>query len=198
MGIFPGFGAWISENTQHPTKSEKNVKSKPMTQAKTHEERDETKEQLKLWRDANKKEQYHEPPPTVKLKVRTHHSSGLSDMKMEFTLGLPPQVAYDVLTNPDNITYSREIKGRPLLKAVSRKVIPEKDEDYQGSMVDVEVEKELSWNFLFLSGTIPIRLNVLEDPKTLYVRNVSLSLTRINVFVQVLENLIRVSPAYCR
>ncbi|KAF2557096.1 hypothetical protein F2Q68_00014854 [Brassica cretica] len=120
MGIFPGFGAWISENTQHPTKSEKNVKSKPMTQAKTHEERDETKEQLKLWRDANKKEQYHEPPPTVK-------------------------------------------------KAVSRKVIPEKDEDYQGSMVDVEVEKELSWNFLFLSGTIPIRLNVLEDPKTLYV-----------------------------
>ncbi|CAF1928925.1 hypothetical protein HID58_066318 [Brassica napus] len=167
MGIFPGFGAWISENTQHPTKSEKNVKSKPMTQAKTHEERDETKEQLKLWRDANKKEQYHEPPPTVK--VRTHHSSGLSDMKMEFTLGLPPQVAYDVLTNPDNITYSREIKGRPLLKAVSRKVIPEKDEDYQGSMVDVEVENELSWNFLFLSGTIPIRLNVLEDPKTLYV-----------------------------
>ena len=62
----------------------------------------------------------------------------------------------------------------------------------------MEVENELSWNFLFLSGTIPIRLNVLEDPKTLYVRNVSLSLTRINVSVQVLENLIRVSPAYCR
>jgi len=36
-------------------------------------------------------------------------------MEMEFILGLPPQTAYDVLTNQDNITYSREIKGRPLL-----------------------------------------------------------------------------------
>ncbi|KAG2304076.1 hypothetical protein Bca52824_032727 [Brassica carinata] len=167
MGIFPGFGAWTSQNTQQPTKSEKNVKSKPTTQAKTHEDRDEMKEQLKLWRDANKKKQYHEPPPTVK--VRTDHNSGISYMKMEFTLGLPPQAAYDVLTNQENITYSREIKGRPLLKAVSRKVKPEKDEGNQGSMFDVEVEKELSWNFLFLSGTIPIRLNVLEDPKALYV-----------------------------
>ncbi|CAH8386923.1 unnamed protein product [Eruca vesicaria subsp. sativa] len=70
MGIFPRFGAWISQNTQHPTKSEKNVKSKPKTQAKTHEESDETKEQLKLWRDANKKEQYHEPPPTVKIQPK--------------------------------------------------------------------------------------------------------------------------------
>ncbi|KAF8105784.1 hypothetical protein N665_0155s0005 [Sinapis alba] len=168
MGIFPGFGSWISQNTQQPTKSEKNVKTKPMTQAKTHEDqRDEIKEQLKLWRDANKKEQYHEPPPTVKM--HTDHYSGFSDMEMEFTLGLPPQVAYDVLTNQDNITYSREIKGRPLLKAVSRKVIPEKDEGDQGSILDVEVEKELSWNFLFFSGTIPIRLHVLEYPKTLYV-----------------------------
>jgi len=67
MGIFPGFGAWISENTQHPTKSEKNVKSKPVKETKTHNERDEM-EQLKLWRDANKKKQYQEPPPTVKVR----------------------------------------------------------------------------------------------------------------------------------
>ncbi|XP_056845779.1 uncharacterized protein LOC108846063, partial [Raphanus sativus] len=168
MGIFPEFGAWISQNTQHPTKSEENVKSKPMAQPKTHEERNELKEQLKLWRDANKKEQYHETPPTVK-KVRTDHNSGISYMKMEFTLGLPPQAAYGFLTNEDNIAYSREIKGRPLLKSVSRKVKQEKDVGDQGSMLDVEVEKELAWNFLFLSGTIPIRLNVLEYPNKLDV-----------------------------
>ncbi|CAH8386948.1 unnamed protein product [Eruca vesicaria subsp. sativa] len=119
MGIFPGFGAWVSQNTQHPTKSEKKVKSKPKTEAKTHEESDETKEQLKLWRDANKKEQYHEPPPKVK-------------------------------------------------KAVSREVTSENDEG-EGNPPTVKLEKELSWNFLFLSGTIPIRLIVAEDPKKLSV-----------------------------
>lgn len=66
MGIFPWFGGWISQNTQQPKKSE-NVKSKPVKETKTHNERDEM-EQLKLWRDANKKEQYHEPPPTVKVR----------------------------------------------------------------------------------------------------------------------------------
>ncbi|CAN7043182.1 unnamed protein product, partial [Brassica oleracea var. botrytis] len=39
----------------------------------------------------------------------------LSDLQMEFTLGLLPQAAYDVLTNQDNKIYSRAIKGRPLL-----------------------------------------------------------------------------------
>ena len=68
MGIFPEFGGWISQNTQQPKKSE-NVKSKPVRETKTHDERDETKEQLKLWRDANKKEQYHEPSPTVKVRL---------------------------------------------------------------------------------------------------------------------------------
>ena len=66
MGIFPWFGGWISQNTQQPKKSE-NVKSKPVKETKTHNERDEM-EQLKLWRDANKKKQYQEPPPTVKVR----------------------------------------------------------------------------------------------------------------------------------
>ncbi|XP_022547564.2 uncharacterized protein LOC106412655 isoform X3 [Brassica napus] len=114
MGIFPEFGGWISQNTQQPKKSE-NVKSKPVRETKTHDERDEMKEQLKLWRDANKKEQYHEPSPTVKVHT-DHNIDSFSSIEMEFTLGLPPQAAYDVLTNQDNKTYSREINGRPLLE----------------------------------------------------------------------------------
>ncbi|CAH8386910.1 unnamed protein product [Eruca vesicaria subsp. sativa] len=50
-------------------------------------------------------------------------------------------------------------------KAVSRKVTKEKD---QGDL-EVEVEKELAWNFLFWSGTIPIGLTAMEDPNKLYV-----------------------------
>lgn len=51
------------------------------------------------------------------LKVRIDHKfDGLSRMEMEFILGLPPQTAYDVLTNQDNESYSREnYHGRPLL-----------------------------------------------------------------------------------
>ena len=138
-----------------------------------------------------------------------HKLDGLSRMEMEFILGLPPQTAYDVLTNQDNESYSREKNDRPLLvcflnlslynsngvylelfieiyenileseffflvkKAVSRIVTSEKDEG-EGHRPIVKVEKELSWKFLFLSGTLPIRLIVLEEPKKLYVRNVSL------------------------
>ncbi|CAN6976338.1 unnamed protein product [Brassica rapa subsp. trilocularis] len=165
MGIFPWFGGWISQNTQQPKKSE-NVKSKPVKETKTHNERDEM-EQLKLWRDANKKKQYQEPPPTVKVRI-DHKFDGLSRMEMEFILGLPPQTAYDVLTNQDNESYSREKNDRPLLKAVSRVVTSEKDEG-EGHRPIVKVEKELSWKFLFLSGTLPIRLIVLEEPNKLYV-----------------------------
>ncbi|XP_056866344.1 uncharacterized protein LOC130512406 [Raphanus sativus] len=165
MGIFPGFGGWISQNTQQPKKSE-NVKSKPVRETKTHHERDEM-EQLKLWRDANKKKQYQEPPPAVKMRV-DHKFDGLSRMEMEFILGIPPQTAYDVLTNEDNISQSREKNDRALLTAVSRIVTPERDEG-PGHRPIVKVEKELAWKFLFLSGTLPIRLIVLENPKKLRV-----------------------------
>ncbi|KAJ4884321.1 hypothetical protein Rs2_34414 [Raphanus sativus] len=166
MGIFPEFGGWISQNTQQPKESE-NVKSKPVRETKTHDERDETREQLKLWRDANKKKQYNEPSPTVKVHTDPNIDS-FSNMEMEFTLRLPPQAAYDFLTNHDNKTYSREINGRPLLKAISRKVTSERG---LGDRPILEVDKELSWNFLFFSGTIPIRLYVLEKPEELSAYN---------------------------
>lgn len=66
------------------------------------------KEQLKLWRHAEKKEQWEDVP--AKVKVETE--DGLCHVDMVFTLGLPPQAAYDVLTNPDNQSYSRIINQR--------------------------------------------------------------------------------------
>ncbi|VVA92287.1 unnamed protein product [Arabis nemorensis] len=74
------------------------------------------KEQLKLWRDANKKEQWHDAPAKVKVEIRNDIEWGLCHMHIEFTLGLPPQAAaYDVLTNPDNQLYSRVINHRELM-----------------------------------------------------------------------------------
>ncbi|ANM61158.1 hypothetical protein (DUF220) [Arabidopsis thaliana] len=109
MGIFPGFGGLINHNTQEPPKAE-NVKSKSRSEIKNtdHEERNEMKEQLKLWRHAEKKEQWEDVP--AKVKVETE--DGLCHVDMVFTLGLPPQAAYDVLTNPDNQSYSRIINQR--------------------------------------------------------------------------------------
>lgn len=40
---------------------------------------------------------------------------GICIMEIELIVGLPPQVAYEVLTNPDNQPYSRNIKKRGLL-----------------------------------------------------------------------------------
>ncbi|CAH8386908.1 unnamed protein product [Eruca vesicaria subsp. sativa] len=187
MGIFPGFGGWIS---QQPKKSE-DVKSKPVRETKIHEERDiEMKEQIKLWREANKKRgQYQEPPPTIKVKT-DYKLDGLTDMQMEFTMGMPPQAAYDILANQDNISFSREIKGRALLKAVSRTVTSEKDK----GELDVVVEKELAWKFLFLSGTIPIRLTVQEDPNKLSV-SYQKDKTAMN-FLDTFEGRYTVEPVY--
>ncbi|CAH8383026.1 unnamed protein product [Eruca vesicaria subsp. sativa] len=64
MGIFPRFGAWINENIEQPRKSQ-NVESKKGREMKSHEDRDDTKEQLKLWREAEKEKQWLDPSPKV-------------------------------------------------------------------------------------------------------------------------------------
>ncbi|ESQ34430.1 hypothetical protein EUTSA_v10008736mg [Eutrema salsugineum] len=120
MGIFPGFGSWINQNTQQShdqgeSKRSGNVKQKSMSEENTHEERDEMKEQLKLWRDENKKKQWYDPPPKVK-------------------------------------------------ENISRKI--ESENKGKNSQI-VDSEKALSWNFLWWSGTIPIRLYFIEKPREL-------------------------------
>ncbi|XP_020870034.1 uncharacterized protein LOC9326649 isoform X4 [Arabidopsis lyrata subsp. lyrata] len=125
------------------------------------------KHQLKLWRDAEQKEQWNDDPPKVKVERRNDLEWGMSTIEMQFTLGLPPQAAYDVLTNPDNQPYSRIIKGRQLLENISRKVVS--PDTGKGQLVDTE--KAVAWNFLWLSGTIPIIANFIENRQFLTVRN---------------------------
>lgn len=43
------------------------MKFKSKSETNTHEERDEMKHQLKLWRDAEQKEQWNDDPPKVKV-----------------------------------------------------------------------------------------------------------------------------------
>lgn len=207
MGIFPGFGAWISQNTQQPRKSQ-NVESKKVREMKSHEDRDDTKEQLKLWREAEKKKQWREPSPKVtkvrsnqltitkhliffclykskklalkclfifscvlKMEVVNELEWGYCHMKMDFELGLPPQAAKEMLTNPNNRSFTRIIKHHENGKSRT-------------------ADKVLAWKFLRWSRTILIGVRVpkIADRKSIVVRNVSLFLTRNNdVFVQLLE-----------
>lgn len=138
---------------------------------------------------------------------------GLCHMNMEFTLGLPPQAAYDVLTNPDNQSFARIIKGRHELLVlfflimhcviqmsiitifecvcfffftkgnVSRKVLTD-----NGTRQMVEADKTLAWSFLSWSGTIPISLIFVENHKNLSVRIKLLFISHENQsFCSVLE-----------
>ncbi|CAA7036015.1 unnamed protein product [Microthlaspi erraticum] len=154
MGASPGFGVWINQNTQQPKKAEsKNVTFKsPLT----HEERDDTKEQLQLWREAEKNKTWRDTPPKVKVATQ----EGICIMEIELIVGLPPQVAYDVLTNPDNQPYSRNIKKRGLLENKSRKVV---SEDPPGQIVEVEKVVPVLWNLL----SFPISLVFAENRKDL-------------------------------
>ncbi|ESQ34429.1 hypothetical protein EUTSA_v10008486mg [Eutrema salsugineum] len=162
MRVFPVlFGGWINQNTQQPlvkdeSKRSKNVKS--MSEINTHEERDDTEEQLKLWRGAEKKAPWHDPPPKVKVTTL----EGICFIDMELILGLPPQAAYNVLTNPDNQPYSRIINGRELIHNKSRKVVTNDESGYF-----VEKEKDVAWNVLWWSRAIPITFVFAENQKDL-------------------------------
>ncbi|VVA92288.1 unnamed protein product [Arabis nemorensis] len=160
MGVFTGFGAWINQNIQQPLKAEskssENAKSKSRSEINTHEKKDEMKEQLTLWRDAEKKKQWYDAPGKVKTE------KGICHMHLEFTLGLPPKAAYDVLTNPENQSYSRFVNDRALLDNISRKIVTN-----DGTKMVVEAEKDVVWNISSWSRPIPITLLIEENEKDL-------------------------------
>ncbi|CAA7036019.1 unnamed protein product [Microthlaspi erraticum] len=187
MGVFPRFGGWINQNThQQPLKGDdskksENVKSKSASEKNTNEEKDEMKEQLKLWRVANKKKQWNDPPAKVTTEM------GICHMHMKFTLGLPPKAAYDVLTNPDNQAYSRIVNERELLDNKSRKVVT-----FDGTRQVVESEKEVAWNFLSWSRPIPISLYFQEDTENLSVVYMKNKMK----FMKVFDGAYKVEPIY--
>lgn len=119
MGIFPGFGAWINLNKQQAPKAEskksKNVKSKPGSEINTNAESEETKRQLKLWRAEEKKFPWQRDyPPKVKV---SKTSIGETHLEMAFSIGLPPETVFDIVTSHDNQTYSyfKQMKRRKIL-----------------------------------------------------------------------------------
>ncbi|KAF8081038.1 hypothetical protein N665_0909s0025 [Sinapis alba] len=188
MGIFPEFGAWINQNTQQPRKSE-NVESKKVSKMKPHEDRDDTKEQLKLWREAEKKKQWIDPSPKVKVEVVNELEWGYCHMKMEFELGLPPQAAYEMLTNPNNQSFTRIIKDHERLQNTSRKVTSKND----GKGQREDADKVLVWKFHKWSRNIPIRVRTV-DPRKI---NVRYEIERNDMrFMEIFEGSFKVEPMY--
>ncbi|KAJ0257706.1 OBP32pep protein [Hirschfeldia incana] len=171
MGIFPGFGAWINLNNQQPPKAEskksKNVKSKPGSEINTNEESEETKRQLKMWRAEEKEFQWlRDNPPTVKV---SKSSIGETHLEMDFSIGLPPETVFDIVTSHDNRTYSyfKQMKRRKILEVKSSKVLRDNGRDEKV----VVVKKSAPWKFLWWDGKMPIDLVFNENRKDLIVRN---------------------------
>ncbi|OAP17111.1 hypothetical protein AXX17_AT1G24830 [Arabidopsis thaliana] len=71
----------------------------------------EVKRQVELWIVAKNKHPWYDA--TAKVKVKT--KKGLCHMKIEFTLGWPPQAVYEMLTNPRNLPFFREDETGQLL-----------------------------------------------------------------------------------
>ncbi|KAG2303694.1 hypothetical protein Bca52824_032345 [Brassica carinata] len=167
MGIFPGFGAWINLNNQQPPKAEskksKNVKSKPGSEINTNAESEETKRQLKLWRAEEKKFPWlRDYPPKVKV---SKSSIGETHLEMDFSIGLPPETVFDIVTSHDNQTYSyfKQMKRRKILTVKSSKVLRDNGRDEKV----VVVKKSAPWKFLWWDGKMPIDLVLNENRKDL-------------------------------
>ncbi|KAF8082795.1 hypothetical protein N665_0807s0004 [Sinapis alba] len=167
MGIFPRFGAWINLNNQQPPKAEskksKNVKSKPGSEINTNEESEETKMQLKLWRAEEKKFPWQRDyPPMVKV---SKTSIGETHLEMDFSIGLPPETVFDIITSHDNQTYSyfKQMNRRRILSVKSSKVLRDNGRDEK----IVEVKKTAPWKFLRWGGKMPIELIFNDNRKDL-------------------------------
>ncbi|CAN8304341.1 unnamed protein product [Cochlearia groenlandica] len=161
MGIFSEFIGLINMNKEQPKVSSEDVKPKPVWKT-YHEDREELKKQLKLWRAYEKKHPWHDYPPKFNVKITKEECF----MKMQFTIGLPPEAVYDMFTNYDNQSYLKMLKKPQTLKHKSSDVLYE---DGPNQKV-VKVKKEVYWKFLWWSGTILINLNFTESRKDFYAR----------------------------
>ncbi|KAG7598097.1 hypothetical protein ISN44_As06g023920 [Arabidopsis suecica] len=159
MGIFPGL---INQNTQQPpeVESKKSGNVKPKSVSETYpEDREELKKQLKLWRASEKDSAWYDYPP----KVKVTKEKGLYHLNMKFTIGLPPEAVFDILTSYENPSYFTMMKkGKPqTLEHVSSKVFS----DLGPTEKHVRVEKAAPWRFLWWSGSIPVHLTFNESRK---------------------------------
>ncbi|CAA7036049.1 unnamed protein product [Microthlaspi erraticum] len=192
--VFPKFGSWINQNVQQPHKAEsrrsEDVKSNSESEKDTNNQeiyydKSEAKKQGNLWRDAEKKKPWYDAP--AKVKVTTE--KGVYHMSIELTVGLPPEGVYDLFANPKNIPLVRidDKTGRQLLENKSRKVL-KKD----GPREIVKLDKALAWNFLFLSGSLPITIIADENQKDFTAKYKKDKM----MFMKVFEGSWKIEPLY--
>ncbi|KAF8081034.1 hypothetical protein N665_0909s0021 [Sinapis alba] len=170
MGIFPGFGSWISKNSQQPLKGEakgsENIESKSVSEKdnnnnnapakKNKKEYYDEKEKMRqdiLWHDEEKKHPWHNPPPKVKVTSK----KGVYHMNLEMTLGAPPELIHLWLTHPHGSPFLDEKKWRDLMITKSKKVLME-----DGPREVFKVERSVAYDFFSLT-TIPIPLHLIVE-----------------------------------
>ncbi|CAH8313014.1 unnamed protein product [Eruca vesicaria subsp. sativa] len=164
MGIFPGFGVWINQNTQQPLKAESleidHVKSMPLSATDPkYYDFDELARQDELWNYENKKHPWKDAPAKVKVKTK----KGICHLNIDFILGSPPQAVFEMFTDPRNIGFFRSMGKykkhfRTRLDTTATKIL-----NKDGPRQITEVEKVLRWKILGYNGAIPIHLIIDEN-----------------------------------
>ncbi|CDY57836.1 BnaCnng32560D [Brassica napus] len=154
MGVFPGFGSWISKNSQQPLKAKskgsENVESKLV---KEHYDEKEERIQHILWHEEEKKHPWKNPPPKVKVTTK----KGVYHMNLEMTIGAAPELTYLWLIDSWGSHFYDEKKRRDLM------VLTE-----DGPRRVIKVEKAVVYDFFSLTSIpIPLHLIVEENEKDL-------------------------------
>ncbi|XP_010477661.1 PREDICTED: uncharacterized protein LOC104756730 [Camelina sativa] len=186
MRVIPGFGIWINQNAEEPLDGEsKSPKSESVWAVDPkYYDLDEVRREGEIWRAAEKKHPWSDAPAKVKVTTK----NGLCHMNIEFKLGLPPEGVYEMFTNPNNYpVFKKDKAGRQRLENKSRKVLKK-----NGPRQTTEMEKDLHWNFLFLSKAIPIHLIIDENHKNLTAKYT----TKNMMFLKVLEGSWKVVPDF--
>ncbi|EOA39372.1 hypothetical protein CARUB_v10012439mg, partial [Capsella rubella] len=127
-------------------------------------DRDEVDKQVQLWIDEDKKHPWVNPPPKVKVTTK----KGICHMHTELTIGRIPESVYLLFANPLNNQYFQEFDGKNFwFSFYTNESKPRKLLRKDGPRRIAEVEKIVSWNFLWFSRTLPINLIVEDNQKDL-------------------------------
>ncbi|XP_024010232.1 uncharacterized protein LOC18014677 [Eutrema salsugineum] len=144
----------------------------------------ELKRQARVWTNANNKQPWYDAPAKVKTK------NGLCHLNIEFTLGLFPQGAYEMLTNPRNISFFSPFDNDHSSQRLENKSTKVLKKD--GPRQITKVGKALRWKLLWWSGTIPIHLIIDENHQNLTAKYKKEKM----MYMKVLEGSWKVEPLY--
>ncbi|KAF2618374.1 hypothetical protein F2Q68_00041048 [Brassica cretica] len=191
MGVFPGFGSWISKNSQQPLKAKskgfENVESKLVSEKDTNsnapannkknrkEHYDEKEERIQhiLWHE----EKIIIIKIKIKKKVKVTTKKGVYHMNLEMTIGAAPELTYLWLIDSWGSHFYDEKKRRDLM------VLTE-----DGPRRVIKVEKAVVYDFFSLTSIpIPLHLIVEENEK---------DLTEKVMLMKVFEGNYKLEPVY--